>query len=1479
MASALPKSNRDKPDKQKTLNVTVENTTSKSQLSPLSPWTDAEATGLFHDSQHVSDDNILNVRIHSSPTRKEARQIARCISDYYLYLSEVRDIDPRGLLIDLAHIAELFKPLLQQDKNGHSILERAITDDQENELSKLRQEIEGEYMPLITDTLLHQAELLLKAKPMSYEMAMETAFTKFGSDISIASGALRCLEDDFDTSRWGRLIPNFLGPGIDSVMRRLDNVHSEMQRFVYLELGDEQTKLWYLIWQNLKTIWMLFKEHDSVFESADYLVESHFFRVVLIQALFEHVKVEPEFMNLEIIKNIVAFYCACVHLYREARGVRSEQLRGWDPEQPISNEASSELIKQISSYTWEPKARPALQWAVIRFNHLTGGPTIVRRHGRIVECWSAGIDGNSATVVEQLIPESSDRDGTQSSDDLPAGSPNSNAKTRSLGPVEYPKPYGRNITVAYDYVYYPNPENRAQEVAESRRITRDLRDPGIISDGPRIEDCINLPPPHVRPPGTYTGHKRRRGGGPLDYLKLFGKELIRWVAWQPYPTRKVSIAPPSITTRASCRQRKIEKEVRRTLKTQRKKHAGSKSAASGLVHDPRIRVTKSGRLNSTTTASPDHSKISTVPRLRGGGSKGPDSVLPDPSARIRERAPGSPTPLPRQTVCQSNAHGAMGLAHTDTISASRSIDTDSDEESIEILEDNASPERHPPSNQENTEPTNIVAQVPAARNPLQERTLVEAPAEATGNANAEAISIASTPSSHYTPELDEPDCHPCPTIQGQWHHICHKGDCPAAKEFARWLRKEVAHERRENPWQRMQQEGFGPYFARAHATDQPQSFGQVDDTANDTGNTDGGRNNQLPDNPYVEGSGPEGIFLGALIDSIRYSTLEDAENALKELRSRGVTKLGKTIIDDKEVDNVSDAGDELTNTKENMTSFAMSYLPNPYYERRFLAWNSKHPDFPREDAASPEAPRDNMDQQSQMQVKHEEDRPAPVDVVIINGLHYIDRDVAEEEFIVQEANPAAFQGAIINGLVYYNLTEARNALDGMWELLSRAEPIQPVPRHPASQHPEGEGEVPEAPAHSANYILPLPTLHMRETGAEEYIATEAHPIYGQQLLPIHHVRDYDAEDPIEGESNNNIGLEYLQAWQNGLAADEAGPERDQPQQPRISNRQPAEITPDQEQLQHEQREAIERNHQLDAQPDQEVVAEEEPETRAESEASVGERRGNTTPSQSPFESPAKKRKKPHKAGKRTAAEVVDLIKETGELSPQDVNRRTRAQRRMAEIKQEEVDEADEQNQDDQANENEKDKKKKGKGKGPKNTTPTQDKPNNDDDDDSDNNDPDGADPATEPRRATRAKAAPKAKPAKKRAATQKAGKGRAGAKAGKKRSHIEITDNDQSENIEELEQLATAPAIVDFCPFKKPRLNNTTSSIIDTPPKKSIIIKSQPQILLPNIRQSSNHSKTLRPKPLTNYNPDRTKRMLKKVRSSQKSTLAAFWRR
>lgn len=166
-------------------------------------------------------------------------------------------------------------------------------------------------------------------------------------------------------------------------------------------------------------------------------------------------------------------------------------------------------------------------------------------------------------------------------------------------------PRGRNMLSAFDYVHCPIPENRAYEVANSRLISRDLREPGHVSEGLRVEDVINLPPLHCRNPKSWTTWKQRIPLGPYEIFRLLGSTFLDRVRGiRPQPQQR-PLQPPSITSRHECRHDKHKRK-------------------SATVNDPNARVTKS--------------KANQKLRLRGGGPR----YVPDPDE--------SPTPKKKSAM-------------------------------------------------------------------------------------------------------------------------------------------------------------------------------------------------------------------------------------------------------------------------------------------------------------------------------------------------------------------------------------------------------------------------------------------------------------------------------------------------------------------------------------------------------------------------------------------------------------------------------------------------------------------------------------------------------------------------------------------------------------------------------------------------------------------------------------------------------------
>ena len=141
-----------------------------------------------------------------------------------------------------------------------------------------------------------------------------------------------------------------------------------------------------------------------------------------------------------------------------------------------------------------------------------------------------------------------------------------------------------NIKSGFDYVYYPFPETRAHEVAASEQITREMKEPGILSDGAKVEYVINRPPYHARLPHAVAYQRRFRLVGVASRLV---RSMLSWDKQKPRQ-RPAALARTHLTPRP---------DPKKSLQQ------------LAPVRDARHRISK--------VAPPPRN----APRLRGGGRK------------------------------------------------------------------------------------------------------------------------------------------------------------------------------------------------------------------------------------------------------------------------------------------------------------------------------------------------------------------------------------------------------------------------------------------------------------------------------------------------------------------------------------------------------------------------------------------------------------------------------------------------------------------------------------------------------------------------------------------------------------------------------------------------------------------------------------------------------------------------------------------
>lgn len=352
-------------------------------------------------------------------------------------------------------------------------------------------------------------------------------------------------------------------------VKDLKQANRSYKNLTYHHEEDEIAKLLYLISKNLKNLWILVERHGQDIPANEINLENDFFNIAPINHLFEQIADRPEVESSGAVKDAVACYTQFIDVELEDLNDKSLQALALDATRPLKSKVVGQLFRGTVLDGWNTNAIPALRLAVLRLNHINGGPLHIEGDTDLDALWD--LDNDVEQDENREHEETADDDMPQhgTADQILLGvDKNNKASMMTPGGDEvdttgFPALQGRNVTLAYDYVFHPFPENRANEVAQSRLIERDLREPGVQSEGLLPEDCVNLPPSHCRPPGMYTGHKRRDPRGPYEVFKALTSEMIQCIVQRPRRGRTLPATRPAVTSRAACRSRKIMKDALR----------------------------------------------------------------------------------------------------------------------------------------------------------------------------------------------------------------------------------------------------------------------------------------------------------------------------------------------------------------------------------------------------------------------------------------------------------------------------------------------------------------------------------------------------------------------------------------------------------------------------------------------------------------------------------------------------------------------------------------------------------------------------------------------------------------------------------------------------------------------------------------------------------------------------------------------------
>ncbi|RVX68907.1 hypothetical protein B0A52_07562 [Exophiala mesophila] len=262
--------------------------------------------------------------------------------------------------------------------------------------------------------------------------------------------------------------------------------------------------LWLLIWRALKATYYQIGLSNSLRDTPKKSLEAIFFQRPGIRSFFARLDGSSDASIPRCVEDTVAQYCRYIAKCRDDPDDRYDHLRRY-ANTGLQRHVVDALEAFIEDGQLKPNDLERLERAAVRFNFINDGPVTIRRWTSVdkADDWTIeSLDMWSPTTALAPGPNSPTLARHREDDQdemLDQVSQIEYGQVMPLQPV-FPQPVGINIKSAFNYVWCPFPETRAQEVAQSRLISRDLSHPGIVSEGAKVEDLIDLPPSHARGP-------------------------------------------------------------------------------------------------------------------------------------------------------------------------------------------------------------------------------------------------------------------------------------------------------------------------------------------------------------------------------------------------------------------------------------------------------------------------------------------------------------------------------------------------------------------------------------------------------------------------------------------------------------------------------------------------------------------------------------------------------------------------------------------------------------------------------------------------------------------------------------------------------------------------------------------------------------------------------------------------------------------
>ncbi|KIW17516.1 hypothetical protein PV08_04710 [Exophiala spinifera] len=518
-----------------------------------------------NQTEHPPTSALWLPDIDVRPSPQDIVGILERINDYFEQWSRNSTVDSRGpanLLEDMTAITDRLQTIsaLSQENLDTSQVERHLRKLKENYLPFVS--LWKSYTQSELVQKLDQLYLCMRRSPTSIQ---ERVFTTLLLGIQSVA-AHPALPSFLGSAREN--MPPLLDPEfVVSTLRRCAWLQDEFQNLTY---KSERRTLWLHIWRCLKKAFVSFDTGDLLHITDRRCLEVEFFEKPGVAREFKRLLRLPDAANPRSIENMVGKYCRFIDRCRADPNERYFHLRRLQ-EDPLREHVISSLRRFTESNILDSNTFPKLHFAVVRLNAINGGPAVVRRwndgegaQGSRLTSFSSTVSPATSSLsgrawrppstngenvqkhTPQHTPQPAPADTTSviadvGSTTIDAKQPVPGQRGRIPSELSFPQPRGINLISDFDYVHCPFPETRAQEVAHSEQITRELATPGIYSEGLRAEYLINRPPAHARDSSSLFGSQYTRMFGPFGRLRTFIRRLL--------PGQSRPLSPVSLVAR------------------------------------------------------------------------------------------------------------------------------------------------------------------------------------------------------------------------------------------------------------------------------------------------------------------------------------------------------------------------------------------------------------------------------------------------------------------------------------------------------------------------------------------------------------------------------------------------------------------------------------------------------------------------------------------------------------------------------------------------------------------------------------------------------------------------------------------------------------------------------------------------------------------------------------------------------------------